>query len=415
MENEAPGTTSPVGNQQLAGRIGAAWDLLTGRPVSLYAASVLRIGYGLLYLIFLLREFPHRDQIWGPHSPWTPALAHQLYEQTGWKSVLALSEERAYFECCYLLALVASALFMLGWHTRVTSVLFAVLVTSFHGRAIFMTDGGDNLVLLMALYLVLTACGRRWSLDARRSRLKAARAGSPPKPALSLFARQLHDARTTLTTVVHNCGMFVIAAQVCFLYGSAGLYKVQGATWSGGTALHYALNLELFRPWPALSQFVAEHTLLVTLAGYATVLLQVAFPFVLFGRLKYPVLTMLLGMHLGIAVLMGLPLFSGAMIVADAVFLPDRFYTFLPRLYRHTVRRAHGRRPAPGQAPGRKAVPAQGRTGGAAGAHHRAVPAAGRKDTAPATGSASPRTANGQPLSSGGTVQATGGRRPGTS
>jgi hypothetical protein len=30
-------------------------------------------------------------------------------------------------------------------------------------------------------------------------------------------------------------------------------------------------------------------------------------------------------MNLGIAVLMGLPLFSGAMIVADAVFLPDRF------------------------------------------------------------------------------------------
>jgi hypothetical protein len=29
-------------------------------------------------------------------------------------------------------------------------------------------------------------------------------------------------------------------------------------------------------------------------------------------------------MHIGIAVLLGLPLFSGAMIVADAVFLPDR-------------------------------------------------------------------------------------------
>ncbi len=69
-------------------------------------------------------------------------------------------------------------------------------------------------------------------------------------------------------------------------------------------------------------------------------LLQVAFPFVLFGRLKYPVLTMLLGMHLGIAVLMGLPLFSGAMIVADAVFLPDRFYQSLGRLWPRTSRRS---------------------------------------------------------------------------
>ncbi|GDY64178.1 hypothetical protein SAV14893_035710 [Streptomyces avermitilis] len=79
--------------------------------------------------------------------------------------------------------------------------------------------------------------------------------------------------------------------------------------------------------------------MLMAIACYLTVLLQVAFPFVLFGRLKYPVLTVLLGMHLGIAVLLGLPLFSGAMIVADAVFLPDRCYLLLGRLWRRAGRR----------------------------------------------------------------------------
>ncbi|MFE7929086.1 HTTM domain-containing protein [Streptomyces sp. NPDC057456] len=391
MQNEAQRTASADVGRRLADRITAVWDLLTGRPVSLYAASVLRIGYGLLYLIFLLRELPHRDEIWGPGSAWTPALAHQLFEQTGWFSILALSDSRAYFELCYVLALVTSALFMLGWRTRALSVLFAVVVTSFHGRAIFMTDGGDNLVLLMSIYLVLTACGRRWSLDARRNRLKAARAGGASEPAGSPFARQLRDARTTLITVVHNCGMFVIAAQVCFLYGSAGLYKVQGAFWGGGTALHYVLNLELFRPWPALSHFVDEHTLVVAVVGYMTVLLQVAFPFVLFGRLKYPVLVMLLGMHIGIAVLMGLPLFSGAMIVADAVFLPDRFYTLLLHLCRRAVQRTDSSRTAPGPAAGPGAVPAQGGPGGAPCSAHRIVLPAGRKGTMPAAEPASPR------------------------
>ncbi|MFF4657546.1 HTTM domain-containing protein [Streptomyces sp. NPDC001381] len=390
MHSEAQKSALSAAERWLVGRITSLWDLLTGRPVSLYAAAVLRIGYGLLYLVFLLREFPHRDEIWGPGSPWTPALAHQLFDQTGWFSVLALSESRAYFEFCYVLALVTSGLFMLGWRTRVMSVLFAVAVTSFHGRAIFMTDGGDNLILLMSIYLALTACGRRWSLDARRSRLKAMRAGEttkptkPTEPTQSLFARQLLDARTALITVVHNCGMFVIAAQVCFLYGSAGLYKVQGASWGSGTALHYVLNLELFRPWPALSHFVDEHTLVVAIAGYVTVLLQVAFPFVLFGRLKYPVLAMLLGMHTGIAVLMGLPLFSGAMIVADAVFLPDRFYTFLPHLCRRVVRRTGSRRPAPGRAAGSGTVPAQGGPG-VLGSKHRVVLPAGRNDMTLAT------------------------------
>ena len=128
--------------------------------------------------------------------------------------------------------------------------------------------------------------------------------------------------------------MFVIAAQVCILYGSAGLYKVQGGLWANGTALHYVMNLDLFQPWPTLSHMVDSQQLLVAVVSYLTVLVQVAFPFVLFGRLKYVFVTILLGMHLGIAVLLGLPLFSGAMIVADAVFLPDRFYQFLGRTWR---------------------------------------------------------------------------------
>jgi hypothetical protein len=336
-----------MGSEQMRKFPATTVALVTGRPVSLYATSVLRIGYGLLYLLFLLREFPHRHEIWGPDSPWTPALAAQLFDQTGWYSVLLLSDSRTYFELCYLAALLTSALFMLGWRTRATSLLFAVVVASFHSRSIFMTDGGDNLLLLMSLYLVLTACGRRWSLDARRTLREAARTAGAPDRVRSSTVRQLRAARVTLTTVVHNCGVFVIAAQVCFLYGSAGLYKVQGSFWADGTALHYVLHLELFQPWPVLSHFLDHYPLVIAVLGYLTVLTQVAFPFVLFGRLKYPVIALLLGMHVGIAVLLGLPVFSGAMIIADAVFLPDRFYAFLPRLGRRTARRFGVRVPKP--------------------------------------------------------------------
>ena len=324
---------SPVSNMYTA---------LIEQPISLYAASVLRVGYGLLYLAFLLREFPHRHEIWGPDSPWTPALATQLFDQTGWFSILTLSDSLLYFEGCYALAVVTCALFMLGWRTRAMSIVFAIVVASFHARAIFMTDGGDNLMLLMALYLCLTACGRRWSLDARRNRIQKSAVGCASRwtrlgaPDLSC---QLVAARQLLITVVHNCGMFVIAAQICILYGSAGLYKVQGGLWANGTALHFVMNLDLFQPWPTLSHMVDSQQMLVAAVSYLTVLVQVAFPFVLFGRLKYVFVTILLGMHLGIAVLLGLPVFSGAMIVADAVFLPDRFYQFLGRTWRRIFAR----------------------------------------------------------------------------
>lgn len=341
--NAVGGPTRPL--VRVTGAARHAWALLTERPLSLYAVSVLRIGYGLLYLVFLLREFPHRDEIWGPGSPWTPDLARQLFDQTGWVSVLTLSDSRLHFELCYAAALVVSVLFLLGWRTRAVSVLFAVVVASFHARSIFMTDGGDNLVLLMALYLVLTASGRRWSLDSRRARRPRGCGRLPALPP------QLQDARRTLVTAVHNCGLLVIAVQVCFLYGAAGLYKVQGGTWGAGTALHYVLNLDLFQPWPALSHWADDQALAIAVVGYLTVLLQVAFPFVLFGRLKYPVLTMLLGMHIGIAVLMGLPLFSGAMIIADAVFLPDRFWVAAGKLVRRALGRTEEPQPVAAETP----------------------------------------------------------------
>jgi uncharacterized membrane protein YphA (DoxX/SURF4 family) len=351
----APGTdgarrTDPAGAEPARRpRNGGLTAVLHRRPISLYAASVLRIGYGLCYLAFLLRELPHREQIWGPDSPWTPALADELFRQTGWFSPLTLSDSKVYFNTCYGLALVICALVVLGWRTRVMSVLFALVVVSFHARAIFMTDGGDNLILLMALYLTCTAGGRRWSLDARRTARLAA-AGRPGRWTMwrvtSDVWSQFDLARQSLVTALHNCAMFVVAAQVCLLYGSAGLYKVQGASWQSGTALHYVVNLDLFRPWPALSVLADSHPLFIAAASYLTVLIQVAFPFALFSRLKYVVLAMLLGMHLGIALLMGLPLFSAAMIVADAAFLPDRFYQAAGRRCRGAVARLRRRVPA---------------------------------------------------------------------
>jgi hypothetical protein len=304
-------------------RFDRAYARLTERPLSLYATAFLRIGYGLLFLIILVREFPNRHMIWGPEAAWSPDLARRMFDQTGWFSVLTFSDDPGYFETCYVAALLVGVLFMLGWRTRIMSVLFAVAVVSFYSRNVLMSDGGDNLMVLMATYLMFTACGRRWSLDARRT--------GPATPDGGF--------REFTATVLHNCALFVIMAQMCILYGAAGLYKVQGDTWGDGTALHYVLKQDLFRPWPGLSDFMDGHHVMIAIACYMTVLVQVAFPFSLFSKLKYVVLAILVGMHIGIAVVMALPIFSAVMVLADGVFLPDRFYRWAARTGRRLLRR----------------------------------------------------------------------------
>lgn len=137
------------------------------------------------------------------------------------------------------------------------------------------------------------------------------------------------EARTLLDVIAnlaHNATLVVIAAEVCVIYATAGWYKIQGSRWQDGTALYYPLKLDYFTPWPGLSDILASSGVMVMLLTYGTVIVQVAFPFTLFNRrVKNVLLVAMMCEHAGIALLLGLPFFSMAMIAADSVFLPTVF------------------------------------------------------------------------------------------
>ncbi|MFE5399433.1 HTTM domain-containing protein [Streptomyces sp. NPDC056568] len=347
---------------------------VTGAALGPYQTAVIRIGFSATWLLFLLRELPHRDELYGPGSPWTHDLAEQLIADNGAFTALMWSDGRAWFEIVYALAVLSSVLLLLGWRTRTMSVLFMVGVLSLQNRSVFMGDGGDNVLHLMSIYLVLTRCARVWSLDARRARREdEARArgervvdrvgpalwcvfgfvlltvtlaggldGDWFVPAL-LWAvwvaqglwwavgrlggsgepRLLLDV---ITNIVHNGALVVIMAEACLIYATAGWYKIQGSRWQDGTAAYYPLHLDYFSPWPALSDALSANGTMVMLITYGTVAVQVAFPFTLFNRrVKNVLLAAMITEHAVIAVTLGLPFFSLAMIAADAVFLPTSF------------------------------------------------------------------------------------------
>lgn len=318
----------------------AVRSLMTS-PRALYGSAVLRIGYGLAYLVFLVREFPNREQLWGPTAAWNPALAHQ-YAQTkdfygwirSWQMLLATTSDTR-FELSYAVALLVCVAMVLGVRTRFTSCVFMLVVTTFSARDVFLGDGGDNVLVLMSIYLMFVACGRRLSLDARRH------ASAPAKPPTSGPVRaELAEVRRRLVTMVHNAGVLVIGCQMCVIYGAAALWKAQGRTWQNGTAMYYTLHVDWFRVWPSLSDRVADNAVAMCVIAYVTVFAQIGFPFAVFTKkLKYVLLVLLLGMHLGIALLLGLPVFSAVMIIGDSVFLPDTFWIGAGRVIRRRVRR----------------------------------------------------------------------------
>ncbi len=129
-----------------------------------------------------------------------------------------------------------------------------------------------------------------------------------------------------VANAVHNAALFVIMAEACLIYSTAGWYKIQGSRWQDGTAVYYPLHLDYFTPWPALSDLMSSYGVIVLLVTYGTVAVQVAFPFTLLNRrAKNVLLAAMMTEHAVIAVVLGLPFFSLAMIAADAVFLPTSF------------------------------------------------------------------------------------------
>lgn len=354
------------GPADLAARAMAAF---TGRALGRHQAAVVRIGFGLVWLAYLLREWPNRRVLYGDRSPWSMDLAERLLTDNGAFTVLPWFGGRPWFELVYHLAVLAAVAVVLGWRTRASTVLFLVTVLSLQNRNVFLGDGGDNVVHLMAVYLVFTRCAEVWSLDARRARpgragvvlwvllgavLAACQVGGFSGESLTWTVRTFPYAGwaplfwglwavaglwwtlgrlrpdgepravlDALANMVHNCAMLVIAVEVVLIYATAGWYKVQGSRWQDGTALYYPLHLDYFTPWPWLSGLVGSALLPVFLISYGTVVVQVAFPFTLLNRrVKNVLLAVLLAEHLGIALLLGLPVFSLAMIAADAVFLP---------------------------------------------------------------------------------------------
>lgn len=314
------------------------------RPIALYGTAVLRIGYGLAYLTFLLREFPHREALWGPSAPWSPAMERQFADGQPWYGwvrdwyTAAATTSETRFEIEYALAIIVCALMVVGLYTRLTACAFAFVVTAFSARDIYLTDGSDNVLILMSLFLVFTACGRRWSMDHRLSS-----AGHPPRnpaPSTPQALKELGEVRRRAVTLLHNAAVVVIGCQMCVIYGAAALWKVQGTTWRDGTAMYYVLHTDWFRVWPGLSDFVASHALPMAVLAYVTVFAQIGFPFLALSRRpKYVVLATLLAMHVGIGLLLGLPVFSLVMIVGDAVFLPDAFWRAAARYVRGHVLR----------------------------------------------------------------------------
>ncbi|KAB1650450.1 HTTM domain-containing protein [Pseudoclavibacter endophyticus] len=290
-----------------------------------YGFAVTRILVGATGLGLLAANFTTRLYTFGSGSAWNGEAAAPRSEFPNiWIFSLfnRIALNDVLFTICYVLLAVLAVLVLVGWRKRFVLPVYFVGWVSFIEMNDLVGDQGDNMYRITLLTLLFTDCASRWSLDARRRRRQRGERRSPN------FLRELWNGDALvpawLTNPVHNLALVTLTAQVSFIYVSGALYKAAGTTWQNGTAIYAPLQTQRFGPWPELNELVVAWPPVLAALAWGSILLQLSFPFMLLRRpTRIIALVGICGFHVGIAVLMGLPWFSLAMIAVDAVFVRD--------------------------------------------------------------------------------------------
>ncbi|EFQ82523.1 hypothetical protein HMPREF0063_11732 [Aeromicrobium marinum DSM 15272] len=301
-------------------------DRLLGVDLALHGVAVCRILIGLALLGLLATNFGARHVLWGEASVWVdPYRATNSFEPWLW-NLGALPP--ALFTTVYLAVMACAVAFVVGWRAWLFGPLLWLGSWQLVELNPLLGDQGDNIARIGLLLLLFTRNSARWSFDADRAAL-----GVPGAFAYLVGDRwglkqyvDVADLRR-LRTAVHNLAVIVLAVQVVTIYVAAGFYKVQGGPWQYGTALYYPLQLDEFRPFPFLNDLLPGLPVIMAVSTMAVVAVQLFFPFLLLHRQsrRFALVAVVL-MHLGIAVLMGLPWFSLSMVAFDALFVSTATY-----------------------------------------------------------------------------------------
>lgn len=159
---------------------------------------------------------------------WTPS---GRYNFSLFHSFSTLSEVHVAFAACVLIHL----LFMVGWHTRLFSILSFIIVTSIDNRLVMVENGGYVVVNIVVGYAMFLPTGRRFSVDA----LLRSYREHKEKTGEDLNRRYRPD---DLTAPYVSAIVALAIINLGFVYFFNVVNK-SGATWRNGQTVHYVLWL----------------------------------------------------------------------------------------------------------------------------------------------------------------------------
>jgi predicted DCC family thiol-disulfide oxidoreductase YuxK len=295
----------------------AHWQRFWFEPASALPLDLLRIALGLA-LLGVYAGLGADLFAFYADGGWVDSAAALELRPHGWSPLFAL--QAGWPQHALLLGFVAAlSLFTLGWGTRWVRWLVWLGHLSLLHRNPAVAYGLDNIAASALLLLALAPIGRHVGIDAWLAARRARRERLHSMPATPLSAR----ARWVLR---------LLQVQMALFFLVAGAAKLQGESWWHGLAVWYAVNNHEYANLPV--RWLAEQFWLVNLLTYGTVVLELAYPFLVWGRARAAMLAGAIALHVGIAVFLGLYAFSLVMIGAHLAFVRERWWAALAAAWR---------------------------------------------------------------------------------
>jgi hypothetical protein len=275
--------------------------------------TMLRVGLGIqtiFYAVSLQYDWNYLfartgHELVGPELP-EALLSTQspLVPRLGWLTAVGIRiglSESIVLSIAWWLLVIAGAALVAGVFSRASAVVAWLVHLSAAKSAGFLCYGVDNFMTIGFFYLVFAPLPDRWSVDQRWQKAR------PQDRQLLGFWRR------------------VLQLHLCVIYFFTGLTKASGTGWWDGSNLWRAL---IRPPFNVLSPEILVHwKYLFPIAGIAIALLELSYPFFIWGRRTRAIwLAGICTMHVAIGLAMGMYLFALVMVVLNlAAFAPNGF------------------------------------------------------------------------------------------
>jgi predicted DCC family thiol-disulfide oxidoreductase YuxK len=294
--------------------LGDVWSKIWFVDSGTSPLELTRMGVGAALLIHYGLATPYLFDLWGD-AGWMP-LKYAITEDPWSQSLFFYLTSPWQLVAFHILFLFCCASFMVGWRTSWVKWVLLVGQISYDHRNPMLFYGVDKILACLLLILCLAPVGRAMSLD----RVRAVRAVKRN----DLDARPPHDSSPWTGACIR-----LMQIQMATLFFYSGISKLGGDDWWNGDAVWFVFTTDEHYNRVILDLFASQYWL-VNLATYGTIVIELAYTFLIWQRGTRPyLLALALFLHSQFALLMGLFYFSFVMMMGHMSFVRPEWLAHL--------------------------------------------------------------------------------------